>query len=956
MTGFSAEEYTSCKSWIAQKIGEGFTWEEVKHLCVSPEKAEAEFDYLQNEELVFPQNLEFSDWPELVNSVHSSYTPITDLFGISGGTSNTLPLPTDSGSAWVRYKNHLLGKYSGKAKMSDLAVATLENNCHWILNHLKRDTRVSGSVKGLVMGSVQSGKTANMIGLVTMAAHYDWNIFIILSGTIDNLRKQTRDRFFADLSQSGGVSWHVLDHTGKPEYLRDIHDNKTYLSDDLALNSYQNGVQSSMWMHRYVIVCLKNSRRLSNLIRWLHANPARAARMRILVIDDEADQASINTVKMKDVQDEEEIERTAVNQLIINLVKGNDEEGNPSRAPFQAMNYVSFTATPYANVLNEAYEESLYPKNFICSLPESKEYFGSKAIWGSKTDENYSGLNIIRTVPESEVKEVKLLHKGQAFTLPVEFQNSVAWFLCAAAILRKRGHKKPISMLIHTTSIQNGHFEEYDVLKNWLIRETKTGKIPELCKTVYSKEKDEFRLNDLIEGYPEYAAMNSVNDVFPEFEDIVDEIVELLSDIVNIELGDKKELSYTTKGLHLCVDNCRANKVAEEGTYLRIVYPSDNQLSSMEKAPVFIVMGGNTLARGLTLEGLVCTYFARNVNQADTLMQMARWFGYRHGYELLQRIWMPKEVQDKFELLEEIDEKLKAEFEDYMKKGKSPAEFGPRIMSSAKIARFLLTSKTKSQRMVTCDVDFSGDSYEITKFDDDLDMLSHNLTITNSFLAEAGTPVASDSVDGAYVWFHIPSTQVVSEFLEKFRISDNSSLSTDIPIFVSWLEQMNAESKFLYWNVAIAGDKKATARWNVGDKSVGKIERSRKKKAEFIDIGSLRSGRDILADIVVSDLNPEQKSVFDIGKKTGKNLISLRYKLGLGDSPLLLLYCIDKDKGKDSAYRSPINSKQDLIGFSIVLAGEEIQAGYVKTVHVKKPDYVEDIPDSFVMGVPVSES
>ena len=92
--------------------------------------------------------------------------------------------------------------------------------------------------------------------------------------------------------------------------------------------------------------------------------------MRVIVIDDEADQASVNTVKMGDPQDEEEIERTAVNKLIINLVRGFDSEGNPSAAPFQAMNYISFTATPYANVLNEAYRESLYPSNFICSLPE----------------------------------------------------------------------------------------------------------------------------------------------------------------------------------------------------------------------------------------------------------------------------------------------------------------------------------------------------------------------------------------------------------------------------------------------------------------------------------------------------------------------------------------------------------------------------------------------------------
>ena len=105
-----------------------------------------------------------------------------------------------------------------------------------------------------------------MIGLVTMAAHYDWNIFIVLSGTIDNLRKQTRDRFFSDLTQSGGVSWHILDYTRNADYLIDVNDGKHYLADDLALNIYQEGAQHNNWMHRYVIVCLKNSTRLKNLI------------------------------------------------------------------------------------------------------------------------------------------------------------------------------------------------------------------------------------------------------------------------------------------------------------------------------------------------------------------------------------------------------------------------------------------------------------------------------------------------------------------------------------------------------------------------------------------------------------------------------------------------------------------------------------------------------------------
>ena len=325
MNSYSGDEYVNIKKWAAEKIQEGFSWEDLFYLCVSQVEAETEFDRLQNDELLIPQDMEYHEWAQFIDLLRNSYTPITELYGISNGTSNSLPVPTDSGSAWVRYKNHLLGKYTGKRKMSDLAVDTLESNCHWMLNHLKRDTRITGAVKGLVMGSVQSGKTANMIGLVTMAAHYDWNLFIVLSGTIDNLRKQTRDRFHDDLTQSGGVSWHVLDYTRNADYMIDIDNQKQYLSDDLQMNLFQDNNSTGMWLHRYAIVCLKNSTRLRNLIKWLHSNPARAARMRIVVIDDEADQASINTVKMKEGVDEEEIERTAVNQLIIDLVKGNDD-------------------------------------------------------------------------------------------------------------------------------------------------------------------------------------------------------------------------------------------------------------------------------------------------------------------------------------------------------------------------------------------------------------------------------------------------------------------------------------------------------------------------------------------------------------------------------------------------------------------------------------------------------
>lgn len=940
---FASEEFLDCKKWIAEQIENGKTWDEVKTFCVSEEEAPDVFDRLQNEELIIPQNMTFSDWAKLVDEMSADYTPLYVPVGISDGhLNNSFTVPTDSGSAWIRYKNYLLGKYDGKPKMTDAAVGFVERNCHWILNHLSRDTRASGPVKGLVMGSVQSGKTANMIGLAAMAAHYDWNMIIILSGSIDNLRKQTRDRFFHDLKKSGGVSWHVLDYTSNPDYFIDIDDKKKYLSDDISLNIFQDGKSDSKWLHRYVMVCLKNSKRLERLIKWLHSNPGKAARMRILVIDDEADQASVNTRKMDGVESEEEIERTAVNQYIIDLVNGRDEEGKTSTAPFQAMNYISFTATPYANVLNEAYESSLYPKNFISSLPESKEYFGAKVIFGSSTDDKYPGLNIVRRIPDIEVKALKGIHDGSAVTLPDEMKKSIAWFLCASAVLRRRGHKKPISMLIHTTALQNGHLSEYETIRDWMVRERTTGSILSLCESVYSEEVQNFTFDDLKNGYPDYGNINKVVADMPTFDEIKDEIELILSGVENILMGEDKELTYHENAVHLCVDNCKANKYAEDGTYLRIVYPTSEQLNNMTKAPVFIVMGGNTLSRGLTIEGLVCTYFARNSNLADTLMQMARWFGYRAGYELLQRIWMPQAVEMKYQLLEKIDEKLKAEFEDFMERGISPSKYGPKILNSALISKFMLTSKNKAQRSIECDFDFSGDSYEVTQFDNDSSVLKENIDSAEKLLCSIGNAHKSTVIGSAYVWENVDVEVIKDVFFSHYTISGHSTLNRDIPIFFEWIKKMNTEEgRYLKWNVAVAGAEKATSKWDVSDISVGKIERSVKKsKLPCLDIGSLRSGSDVLCDVDYPNLTQEQKKLCDDALKHKKNLISKRSDLGLKDIPLLLLYCIDKDGGQDSAagIKTKINSKEDVIGFSIIIPGESDGSTHAKSVTVQLPE------------------
>ena len=303
------------------------------------------------------------------------------------------------------------------------------------------------------------------------------------------------------------------------------------------------------------------------------------------------------------------------------------------------------------------------------------------------------------------------------------------------------------------------------------------------CETIYASEKGTVTKEELKAANPDYGFIDEVQEEYPEFDSIRAEIMSMLNDVRNILLDDNKSLQYG-KGVHICVDNCKANKEAEEGTTLRIVYPTDEQMATMEKDPVFLVIGGNTLVRGLTIDGLVCSYFSRNSNPADTLMQMARWFGYRKGFELMQRIWMTESVLKKFEALSKIDMDMKEEIEQFMERGISPELFGPRIRNIPEIKSFRITSKKKSQQAEYDDFDFSGDTYETTDFDNG-DVLKKNIEVADAFIdriSQISKREVSKTVK-AFVWRNIDYRVINDEFISKYVISPNSGLNVNIPIY-----------------------------------------------------------------------------------------------------------------------------------------------------------------------------
>ncbi|UVE48042.1 Z1 domain-containing protein [Pseudomonas chlororaphis] len=828
-------------------------------------------------------------------------------------------VPASARTAWQLYRKHLLGQ-----GWKEDAVDNIETSALKTLRHMRLKSPVP--VKGLIVGHVQSGKTASMAGLLAMAADHRWNLFIVLTGTLENLRVQTRDRLLGDLVRPGNLGWRPINHPGPdspPEYQAR---NMDFTSDS---------------RDRHLIVCLKNPARLEKLIGWIREHEIGMGDMRIVVIDDEADQAGINTA---DVSTEE---RTRINGLIVELVK----------LPVQSVNYIAYTATPAANFLNEGPGEGLYPENFIIALKQSDEHFGPVQIFGN-SDTGHQALGVVRSISEDDLNRVRAVHEGNISVLPESLEDGVLWFLCCVAAMRIRDFSRPISMLIHTSSKQ-AHHEGVEravraLLGRFAIRheEDPEGFMGQ-CRQLWEKVTADLDVTDFAIRFPLYGRLEAI-EACPSFEEIYPEFDALLTEVTAIQLDDEGVLRYH-RGVHICVDNCANNGINDENEVRRLFYPPQPAKGGPTFATAFIVIGGSTLSRGLTIENLVSTFFLRSSAQADSLMQMGRWFGYRKNYELLPRIWMSNGTLKKFEFMAQVEEDLRDELERCERLGSKPSEFGPRVRVSPRLSWLRPTARNRMQCAEESRYDFSGVNRQTTLFHDgagSADIHHHNLALTRSFLCARGD--GSSGRFGSWVWKDVKVGDV-SEFLSSFTFHPASQFFSDIPLFLEWLKEHAKAAGFDIWNVVVAGTETQTdGAWGLPGVNVGRVSRTRlapDRSDGAVSIGALRDPRDLLADI------DREGSDIPSGKSfTNAFIESMRKKHGAGHIPQLMLYLIDKDstpksrpiskvlEGIDAPLsdrgRKPLAAASDIVGVSIWLPGASSgrQNSFVTHITVQIPD------------------
>ncbi len=719
------------------------------------------------------------------------------------------------------------------------AVPSLDKTSTDVLSRLGNPTSDRITTRGLVLGYVQSGKTANFTATITKAADAGYRLFIVLSGVHNSLRRQTQQRLENQITRLNPVDWATL---------------TTEFAD------FGNPVQGLPMLAgsqlRLLAVVKKNVTRLSNLLTWLtKANESGGlANCPILIIDDEADQATPNSSKNPD------LDRTKIHEKIVELLK------------FPKVAYLGYTATPFANILsNPADPFGIYPRSFIYSLPRPAGYFGAEELFGAAVPEENATADqqphdMIRHISWEEAGAYKVKAK-QPYTPLVtkSLADAVRWFIMATAARRfRQGHADHSSMLIHTTMRVQPQLDMIPVIQKF---------VRSLSTEWASGNVQPWRAQWETEIEAEPASRHGLAPV--SFEEMSTGVTGVLSRI------------------HVLADNGSSSE--------RLLYTAD--------PATVIAIGGNTLSRGLTLEGLVSSFFLRESRNYDSTLQMGRWFGYRPGYADLPRIWTSKDLASDFEFLSDVEYSIRSDISRYSGGVATPRELAVRIQLHPKLK---ITSALKMYYAVRATSSYSEQRPQTIHFSHrNAEIALHNRRATDLLLRDAlkyGYP----NRDGrASLLVNKVPVDVISAFLEEYEFHPSSEMSDDT--LLGYIKEQNAFGSLLEWNVAVAGLQRnsqslGTVSLNGADYNL--INRARLKN------GSDESTAYIKALMSPADLILDMPNASEIGAQ--KNAREMRNECAV---PLLLIYPISKDSVPESSSkaREPLDAVEHQIGLGLSL-------------------------------------
>jgi hypothetical protein len=744
-------------------------------------------------------------------------------------------------------------------------IQSLDNASNEVVSLLDNPAKEQFRCRGLVVGYVQSGKTANMTAVMAKAVDAGYNLIIVLGGVTNKLRKQTQDRFAKDV-------------VGRHRHLWELYTTSDETGD------FSHPANGAFTMphegHAQLIVMKKEVSRLRALRKTIRKTPKIVMdRLRVLLIDDECDQASVNSSRG-------DFDMTRINEGIRQVL-----------ADLPAVSYVGYTATPFANVFidpfpfNQDELDDLYPADFITALEKPVGYFGAAEVFGgdSAEDEN-EGRDMVRLLDKSDPDLIRPTRNDEKESFrPVmteSLENAVMWFLANSAIRRSRGQEdQHMSMLVHSSQYVAQHDYMSELIRSWV--------------NTHAPE--------IIEGRGDMASrfdalfLYEAERTAPAGEAQIPETLETV----------RGHLPDVLAALTFPVENGKSDR--------RLDY---------ENGPVTcIVVGGTVLARGLTLEGLSVSYFLRTSKQYDTLMQMGRWFGYRPGYDDLPRLWTTADLIANFRAIAKIEEEIREDIAEYSHRNMTPMQFAVKVRS---IPGMAITSAAKMKHVHRTSMSYDGQHVQTIRFDHQkADVLRGNW-LAASRLVDACIEKAQQRSDEKT---HILFREVPFELVRNFFVGTEicaEHMDLKKPHLLGYLDGMG--DTLGAWNVAIMQPRSDTSsRRDLG--SLGKVRTIRRSRLaaspdHYADIKALMSKKDILVDA-----EPGRIAEFD-GKEDWTNFKNLRPKV-----PLLILYPIDAESQPKavSKTRVALDAVDDVMGFGIVFPGQKDRSGGFFAVELDAP-------------------
>jgi hypothetical protein len=793
--------------------------------------------------------------------------------------------------------------------------------------------------RGLVVGDVQFGKTSNYAALACKAADAGYKMIIVLAGIHESLRMQTQIRmddaflgFRTDASRAlTGVGLIDPSVAAVAATARSQKGDFNKIVADQLIVPFDIGPP-------IMLVVKKNAMMLRNLHAWLERiarTPDGSGRRLItgapaLIIDDESDNASVDTGEQNfDAAGQPDLTHkpTTINGLIRKIL-----------STFERRSYVGYTATPFANIFIHHEGQTtetgaeLFPKNFIVNLHPPSNYFGPLRAFGLEGDrDTRPSARLLRLIDEQPEDRAQLTdwvpgkHKQgiEPGPIPASLRRAMLSFLLACTVRKLRGQEtEHNSMLVHVTRYTRVQAIVHEQIEDALV-----------------KIKRRLRFGDETAGDSVKVELRRLWD-----QDFVP-TTNALREADEPDIGDLPDWSRVEASL---ADVAHGVRVKQINGLAQDVLDYD---SHRETGIDVIVVGGDKLSRGLTLPGLTISYFNRQTDMYDTLLQMGRWFGYRTGYLDLCRLYTSRTLEQAFEHIAFASDLLRRDFDYMVQIGARPVDYGLKVVAH-RVLSATSSNKRRHARDIVLYRSYAGGVSEVKSFSLDTAILGHNKNdldlLVHALQADQGPPSSSPSsrsYPGSYLWRDVPWASVKT-FLDAYRAQATSTRARP-DLWVRYVDRtIAAIGELRSWNVALIGGDQAP----VSIEGLEVRQRERMQDTDLVaDPSSYRIKRLVTTRDAAIDLDdPTWNSALVLDPEhrvsgrlrtepTAHAICSIRERLQL--NPLLLVYL---PKAEDVTTQHPI------VGLAVAFPGSDraIRDEVVYTVNtVYQAGHQEDEED-----------